>query len=390
MRIAAVISHPIQYYAPFFRQLAEHVDLHVFYGQSVSPAQQAEAGFNVAFDWDVELLSGYEHSFIKNVSLAPNVARFNGCDTPEIGRLLREGKFDALLVVGWYLKCLVQATVAGKRLGLPVLVRGDSHLGMPRSTVKRLLKLCTFPIALRLFDAALYVGEKSRVYYRHFSYPEERLFFSPHCIDAGWFAAQATRKARAALRARLDIANDAKVALFAGKLIPFKRPLDLVAAAAQSKSQGRRIDVLVAGAGPLQSELMETAKQAGVSCHMLGFCNQSEMPAVYAAADVLALPSDGRETWGLVANEALACGRPIVLSDAVGAAPDLAADGTAGRMFRSGDIDALTAALADVIDNPPRASAIAAKSSAYSLTAAVDGMMSAIDYVSPGRRAAMQ
>ena len=86
--------------------------------------------------------------------------------------------------------------------------------------------------------------------------------------------------------------------LFAGKLVPFKRPLDLVAAASQLKSQGANISVLVAGSGPLQSEIIAAARTTGVSCHMLGFCNQSEMPAVYAAADVLVLPSDGARNLG--------------------------------------------------------------------------------------------
>jgi glycosyltransferase involved in cell wall biosynthesis len=78
------------------------------------------------------------------------------------------------------------------------------------------------------------------------------------------------------------------------------------------------------------------------------------MPKVYGTADVLILPSDGRETWGLVANGALACGRPVVLSDAVESAPDLAADGKSGRVFPVGNVGALADAVAEVVDrNPP-------------------------------------
>jgi glycosyltransferase involved in cell wall biosynthesis len=113
---------------------------------------------------------------------------------------------------------------------------------------------------------------------------------------------------------------------------------------------------------------------------MLGFRNQSEMPAAYAAADALVLPSDGRETWGLVANEALACGKPIVVSDAAGCAPDLAADGAAGRVFAAGDVESLAAALSDVMDHPPAAAAIAAKSAVYSVGAAADGIVRAAGF----------
>ena len=353
MRLAIVASHPIQYHAPLFRELARQIDLTVFFAHRATPADQAHAGFGVGFDWDVDLLSGYEHVFLRNVARKPSLEHFAGCDTPDLGRRLAEGRFDAVLVMGWHLKSFVQALLAAKRLGMPVMARGDSHLQTPRGVVKKMAKAFAYPSFLRFFDAALYVGERSRAYWRHYRYPSTRLFFSPHCVDAEWFAKRATPEARAALRTRLGLAPDSKVVLFAGKLVPFKRPLDLIAAASQLKSRGPDIEVLVAGSGPLQSEIVGAARTAGVPCHMLGFCNQSEMPAAYAAADVLVLPSDGRETWGLVANEALACGRPIVVSDAVGCAPDLAADGTAGRVFASGDVGALAAALSDVMDHPP-------------------------------------
>src|SRR5262249_1461695 len=148
-----------------------------------------------------------------------------------------------------------------------------------------------YPALLGLFDAALYVGHRSRAYWTHYRYPSARLFFSPHCIDADWFAARASVEARAILRARFGIPCDLKIALFAGKLVPFKRPLDLVTAAALLKNQGRRLGLFVAGVGSLEREMSTAANAAGVAIHQLGFCNQTAMPAAYAAADVLVLPS---------------------------------------------------------------------------------------------------
>jgi glycosyltransferase involved in cell wall biosynthesis len=118
---------------------------------------------------------------------------------------------------------------------------------------------------------------------------------------------------------------------------------------------------------------------------MLGFCNQTMMPQAYAAADVLVLPSDGRETWGLVANEALACGLPIVLSDAVGSSPDLAGDGLAGRIFPVSDVGALAHAIGGLVNSPPSSEAIAAKSAAYSLERAAEGIFDASAFI-VGRR----
>jgi glycosyltransferase involved in cell wall biosynthesis len=104
------------------------------------------------------------------------------------------------------------------------------------------------------------------------------------------------------------------------------------------------------------------------------------MPGIYAAADLLVLPSEN-ETWGLVANEALACGRPIVVANTVGCSPDLAADGTAGRVFQAGNIRSLADALVNIMDDMPNLSDIAAKSRDYSVSAAADGVIRALSQV---------
>jgi len=145
-------------------------------------------------------------------------------------------------------------------------------------------------------------------------------------------------------------------------------------AVARLRSKRDDVRILVAGSGELGHAVEDRAREARVPVYMLGFQNQSEMPAAYAAADVLVLPSTGRETWGLVANEALACGTPVVLSDAVGAAPDLAGDGVAGRVFPVGDIGALAGAIGEIISAPPSASAIKARSQQYSLSACCEGI----------------
>jgi glycosyltransferase involved in cell wall biosynthesis len=389
MRLALLASHPIQYQAPLFRELAQWVDLQVFFAHRANEADQANAGFGVGFTWDVDLLSGYRHHFLHNVSRHPGLDLFEGCDTPSIASELAHGSFGALLVMGWHLKSFWQGIWAAKRAGIPVMVRGDSHLDTPRSAAKRVGKSLIYPLALRVFDAALYVGERSRRYWEHYGYPARRLFFSPHCVDNAWFADRATQAARAELRALHGIPADARVALFAGKLIASKRPLDLIYAARKLATGGVPLTVLIAGSGSMARELAAAAGHLGVRLVELGFCNQSRMPAAYSACDALVLPSE-HETWGLVANEALACGRPVVVSDACGCAPDLAADGRAGRVFHAGDIASLADALAGVLSAaPPTREAIAARACQYGLEAAARGITEALHCVAVPRRAAV-
>ncbi|MFN3523666.1 MAG: glycosyltransferase family 4 protein [Phenylobacterium sp.] len=384
MRLAVVTSHPIQYYAPLFRTLAERLDLHVFFAHRATPEQQAAAGFGTAFDWDVDLASGYAHSFLRNVAADPGPHHFAGCDTPEVGARLAEGRFDAVLLLGWHLKSLLQALLAAKRQGLPAMVRGDSQLQTPRSPLKRLVKEAAYPVFLRRFDAALYVGARSRAYYEHYRYPAERLFFSPHCVDNAFFAERATPQARADLRARLGVAPQTPLVLFAGKLIDVKRPLDVVEAVARLRAQGVPAEVMVAGSGALEGPMRERAARLATPLHLLGFQNQSAMPAVYGASDVLVLPS-ASETWGLVCNEALACGRPIVVSSGVGCAEDLAGEGPAGRVYPVGEVPALADALGATFAGPPAAAAAVERAARYSLAAAADGVLAAVRAVGRSR-----
>ena len=68
--LAILSTHPIQYHAPWFRGLAARPDLdvHVYFCHKATPQEQARAGFGVEFDWDVDLLAGYPHSFLKNIA----------------------------------------------------------------------------------------------------------------------------------------------------------------------------------------------------------------------------------------------------------------------------------------------------------------------------------
>ena len=190
--LAVLASHPIQYYGPLFRELRRWTDLHVFFAHRATPQEQARAGFGTPFEWDVDITSGYPHTFLKNVARWPGTGRFYGCNTPEIGNRLREGEFSAVLLMGWSLMTYMQGLFAAKRLGMPVMIRGDSHLSTPRSGLKSTAKALAYPTFLRMFDAALYVGERSRAYYERYGYPSRRLFFSPHCVDTEWFEARAT------------------------------------------------------------------------------------------------------------------------------------------------------------------------------------------------------
>jgi glycosyltransferase involved in cell wall biosynthesis len=342
-RLAVVASHPVQYQAPWYRALSAMVDLHVFFAHRMAAADHARAGFDVEFEWDTPVLEGYSSSWLENVASRPGVDRFRGCNTPGIAPAIARGGFDAVVVNGWHLLAYWQAIRAARRAGVPVMVRGDSQLPTARGSLRRSVKRVVYPQLLKAFDAYLAVGDRNEAYYRHYGVPAARIYRSPHCVDNAFFAraAAAARAGANGVRRALGIPDEAIVFAFVGKFIEKKRPFDFLAALdAVGRAHPAAWGLLV-GDGPLRRAMDAHRRRYDTRCTMIGFLNQQRIAAGYAAADVLVLPSNGDETWGLVVNEAMACGVPAIVSDQVGCGPDLVVPGETGFVFPCGDAAAL-------------------------------------------------
>lgn len=396
MRIAILDSHPIQYHVPWFRELSQRCELTVLFAHQQSGEGQARAGYGVAFDWDVDLASGYESRYLQNVASDPGVHHFRGCDTPEIASVIREGRFDAVIVTGWYLKAFWQAVRACRRAGVPVLVRGDSQLATPRNPAVQLAKGLVYPLLLRSFDGFLSVGSRNRAYLTRFGVPASRIFTVPHVVDTERFAAAATAEARACVRARIGAGEGDRIALQVGRLVAFKRPMDLLEAIARAAESAKQRDMpqtgswiaAFAGAGPLSAEIEQLAHELNVRVHLFGFVNQSELPQIYAAADVLVLASDGSETWGLVVNEAMAAGVPAIVSDDAGCAPDMIEEGNTGYTYARGDVHALGTELGRVMrlrGQSELRGALERKTRAHSPSEAAEATLRAVESVRRAR-----
>jgi len=401
VRLTAVLTHPIQYYAPWFRYVHAHAPelaLAVVYATQPTPSQQG-VGFNRAFEWDVPLTDGHRSVIVRAARPGDRIdsADFSGLDVPEIGAVIADTKPDVVMITGWYSKTLVRALFACGRLDVPVLFRGDSHLQSGPKAWRRPLWTAKTRMLLQRFEGYLSPGIRTDEYLERFGAPEYRVFRVPHGVDNDLFARSAARyqdeAPRAAARAELGIGAAAFVALFTGKLVDRKRPLDVIRAAARTSQP---TTVLVAGSGPLEEAMRDEASRLGVELKMLGFLNQTEVGRAYAIADCLVLPSDSSETWGLVVNEALATGLPVVVSDAVGCVPDLVRDGS-GVQFALGDVADLASRLDAVRrDMPPtddvraRCRAAVASSDFAAMTAGLVGACRSVIRHSPGSEADWQ
>ncbi len=383
--LAIVASHPIQYHSPWYRKLSTYVDLHVFYAHRASAKDQASAGFGVPFEWDTDLFGGYSYSWLSNRARRPSAERFFGCNTPSMGTELRAEKFDAVLVNGWNLLSYWQAVRVAKSRQLPIMVRGDSQLQTPRSQLRQSVKKLAYPRLLSIFDAFLSVGRRNTEYLTAYGVPLERIFRVPHFVDNEFFRTSKPPSVSSVLRARYGIPQAAIVFLFVGKFLSRKRPLDLLKALDRLKQSYPSVWGLFIGAGPLEKELHAHAAAHATPCSFGGFLNQRQIGEAYASSDILVLPSNGYETWGLVVNEAMACGIPAIVSDAVGCAPDLIMEGKTGLTYHEGDIgqlaDCMGAVVRDSSLRKQMARDVEAHISHFSIESACEGVVRALEFL---------
>jgi glycosyltransferase involved in cell wall biosynthesis len=355
-RLAILLSHPIQYFTPLFRRLAQEpeIDLTVYFcsRQGIDPYE--DEGFGRSVQWDVPLLEGYKHRFLPNLWKKDRVAGFFSLVNPRLVQALRTEHYDAILVHGHLYFSYLLAIALANALRIPVFMRADTHLGLRRSKLKRALRA---PL-LRLFynhlcDRCLPIGSLNRDFYRAYGVPPERLFDVPFAVDNAYFsrAAAPYRVCVDETRAALRLPVDKPVLLYSSKLIAGKRPMDLLMAYHRMCTEGIRAALVFVGSGELEPSLRGFADGHNLSdVYFLGFRNQSELPMLYAISDLFVLPSEN-EAWGLVINEAMCAGLPIIASEEIGAVPDLVIQGYNGLTYRAGDVDQLSAHLESLITN---------------------------------------
>jgi glycosyltransferase involved in cell wall biosynthesis len=346
-KLAIVISHPIQYYAPVFRALAGlgPINLRVFYTWSqTAEAELYDAGFGAALKWDVPLLEGYDYQFVDNVAKRPGPDHFRGLKNPTLLREIEAWQPDAVLVYGWYHQSHLEALRYFKGR-IPVLFRGDSTLLDGRVWWRNAMRRGFLWWLYRHVDVAIAVGSNSIDYFIWCGLPRRRVALAPHSVDTVRFTQNAAAEEKRAeeWRASLGIHPNSVVFLYAGKFQRKKDP-GLLLKAFRSLPVGSHL--VFVGSGELEAELKDRTV-GRTEVHFLPFQNQSAMPAVYRLGDVFVLPSQGPgETWGLGLNEAMASGRAVIASSKVGGARDLIQQGENGWIFESGDERALAALLA--------------------------------------------
>jgi len=356
VRIAVLNSHPIQYFAPLYAYLnaAPELEVTALYMSDVSIRGENDLEFGRNVKWDVDLLAGYPSVFLGDAARARKPQGFWSLIAPQVWSELRSGRYDVLWLHGHNYAGNLIALIAAKTYGIPVLMRGETHLGLARGSIKLRLRRPMIGTLYRWCDGLLAIGSANAAFYRSLGVPERKIFLVPYSVDNDRFAksAQLTDEERADIRQRYKIPANQSAVLYAAKFTPRKRPGDLLEAVRRLKQEtDRPFTVVMVGSGELERELRSFCAEHSLdNVVFAGFVNQNQLPAVYGVSDIFVLPSE-HEPWGLAVNEAMCAGLPVVVSREVGCVPDLVKDGINGYTPAAGDVDGLTRALRRLIED---------------------------------------
>lgn len=392
LRLAHVVSNPIQYFAPLYRELATRpeIDLTVYFASDFSVREYQDPGFGRPVTWDVPLLEGYAYELLPSAQ-GRHLDGAHALYKPSFDVIdaIVQGGFDFLWMHG-YANANVALALLRTRLGRrpQLLLRDEPILGHSRASWRRALK---YPMLRGLFSrtAGLYIGERNRRYLLHYGADPDRIFPARYCVDNAFFQRQAEELSpqRTQLRAEFGIGDDQPVFLFSGKFVDKKRPLETIQAFAQLRGQ-RWCWLLMVGDGELKAEAERLVADRGIPDVLFpGFLNQTELARAYVASDAFVLFSSDFETWGLVVNEAMNFSLPIVVSEKVGCSEDLVHGGANGYVVPSDDVKALSRAMGDLIQTPERIRQMGTRSRAivgeYSIQRCAEGIVKACQALAP-------
>jgi glycosyltransferase involved in cell wall biosynthesis len=394
-RLLVIETHPVQYHAPVLQEVERlGVSVTAAYGSDFSVVGYRDREFGTEFAWDTDLLAGYTPCFLSRIESG-------GPTNPEstsargLGSILDKVKPDATMVMGYspgfYRYALLQ--IIARRY--PLLFRAETtdHANR-RSAAKTIARDAFLKLLYSRCEKLLYIGRHSHDHYKRLGITDEKLVFSPYCVDASAFRyGEADRRVlRDRTRCELAIPSDAVVLLFSGKLVARKGPDLLIEAIKRLTPETRnRIVVIFLGDGQEGETLQHRARgDINVAVRFAGFHNQRELSPFYHAADLMVLPSRALETWGLVVNEALHHGVPAVVTRQVGCAPDLILSGTTGEIAEEPSPESLTRAIAQSLawlsDSPRIRERCRAHVANYSVSRAAQGIVAAFESMASRRQ----
>ena len=338
-KVAIVAPTCFYYQAGLFRQLAAGAKLDLmgyFCSAEGIIARDVLEMYKVNEDWGVgeELLKGYQSRFLKNFAPHPSYLKWPlGLINIGIIKEIILSRPDVVVLMSWMNPTWWMALAVCAFFRIPFFYMTDAnvHIEPLRSKWKRRLKRMVLGrLLFKLSSGFLCAGTANNHFYRMYGVPENKLF--PFAYSWGYDSlskiSAELKPQRDDLRSEFGISEKSIVILYCGRLSTEKNLFHLVESYHQLDHDNKSL--IFVGDGDLRQSLQNHVDQLGAeSVHVFGFQNRNQIAKFYAISDVLVLPSV-RETWGIVVNEAMCFGLPVIVSRQVGAGIDLVVDGVNG------------------------------------------------------------
>jgi glycosyltransferase involved in cell wall biosynthesis len=329
-RLVIITEIIAPYRIPVFNALARRsdVDLYVIFLSETDPSLR---------EWSI---SKTEINFSYKVlpSFRRRLGKYNLLVNGGLTGALRGAAPDIVLCGGYSYVASWQALAWAHRNSVPLILWVESTARDQRrgyAGVERLKKRF-----IGSSDAFVVPGTSSANYLKTFGVSAEKIFYAPNAVNTSFFSRQSLR------RRDLDSRLPPAYFLFVGRLVPEKGVFDLFAAYEKIAPDVReRFGLVVAGNGSARQPLEEWARKIHPGLIVFtGFQHQEDLLRLYANAHALVFPTHS-DAWGLVVNEAVACGLPIVATSAAGCVADLVEDGWNGLVTESGNVDQIAHAM---------------------------------------------
>lgn len=351
LKLGLLAASPMYYQAPLYRLLAskEGIDFTAVFASS-GGVKARDVGFGSPHAWDIDILSGYRHLFLRKAESNPIGGSFFTLRDWDIVSLVSRSRFDVLWVHGYNIMTNVLAVLTQRLVGGSVMLREEQTLLASRPTWKQSAKRLGLPLLFG--DAAtVYIGNENRRWLESFGFARQRMFPAPYCVDAERLQRSAGDEEGAKLRLQLGVPSGVPVILSVSRLAHEKQPVQLLDAFARVRRAHRAV-LLFVGTGELEGALRAKVRHDAIpDVIFAGFINQSHIAAVYRAADLFVLFSE-YEPWGVVVNEAMHLSLPVVASDRVGSAADMVREGVTGYVVGHRDVDGLARRLTELVTDP--------------------------------------
>jgi glycosyltransferase involved in cell wall biosynthesis len=343
-KIAIVTTHPIQYQSPLFKEISHFnkfkADVY-FASKHGYQSKYIDKDFKKKFNWNINLLSGYKYFF--STKNDQNIDSFF-LSFKNLNNTLFKIKYDAILLLGWNNILYIKAFFLAKLYKIPIILRVETNSLQKINYFKKIIKYFILNILFKYIDYFLYIGSLNKKFYLNLGVDKKKLYPALYSVDNNFFLKNEE------INISINKKFKKKTILFVGKLIERKNVEEFLNLAELFKND-HRFNFLVVGDGhqiKLCNEFIISNKLSNTK--IVGFKNQQELKVIYQKSFLLIVPSK-YETWGLVINEAMASGLPVICSRNCSSSRDLIINGKTGYVYNLGDIKFLKEIIIELSKN---------------------------------------